>query len=119
MSLNLNFSKSISPFLGLLICLSFADSSFGQVIEQMTNILPADVSTCTVPSAFPTLNAVYPPSITVAAGTVTGSGYATSNITIDNTPPAGTAIALTDDAFGGPYPIGFTFNAKVVIMVFS
>lgn len=110
MSLNSNLSKSISRLLGIFICFSFVSNSFGQVIQQMTNILPPDVTTCTVPSAFPTLNAVYPPSITVAAGTVTGSGYATSNITIDNTPAAGTAVPLTDDAFAGPFPIGFTFN---------
>ena len=110
MSLNFNLSKSISRLSGILMCFLYINSSFGQVIQQMTNILPADVVTCTVPSGFPTLNAVYPPTITVPAGTVTGSGYLNEVIPIETTPAAGTSVTLADDAFGGPYPIGFTFN---------
>jgi gliding motility-associated-like protein len=110
MSLNFNFSKSISRLLGILMCFLYINSSFGQFIQQMTNILPPDVVTCTVPSGFPTLNAVYPPTITVPAGTVTGSGYQNVVIPVETTPAAGTAVTLADDAFGGPYPIGFTFN---------
>ena len=110
MSLNFKLSKTISQLLCIIICFSIANSSFGQVFQQMNNILPPDVSTCTVPSGFPTLNAVYPPTITVPAGTVSGSGYLNGVIPIETTPAAGTAVALADDAFAGPFPIGFTFN---------
>jgi gliding motility-associated-like protein len=110
MSLKPKYSKLSLRLFGVFSCLFFTNNTFGQVFQQMTNILPPDVSTCAVPSAFPTLNAVYPPSITVPAGTVTGSGYSITSIPIDNSPAAGTTVNLTDDAFGGPYPIGFTFN---------
>ena len=111
MSLMFNFSKSILRFLGILICMLCTNNSFGQIIQQ-TNILPADVTTCSssFPVPFGSLNAVYPPSISLPAVPGTGSGYAISNIAIENTVPTGQTVALTDDAFGGPYPIGFSFS---------
>ena len=115
MSLMFNFSKSVSRFLGILICILCTNNSFGQIIQQMTNILPPDVITCstTFPVSFGPLNAVYPPSISLPAVPGTGSGYAISNIAIENTVPSGQTVSLQDDAFGvlpNGYPIGFQFN---------
>jgi hypothetical protein len=108
MSLKSKFRSIFQCFCLLLLFL--VKNSTGQVIQQMTSILPPDTSTCIVPNGFPPLNAVYPPSITIPADSITQSGYSISNIPIDSSSADGTSVSLADDAFGGPYPIGFTFN---------
>ena len=93
----------------LLILGLFGYSSLHSQVTVVNNILPPDITAC-APLGVQTINATYPPSITVPAGTVTGTGYLPEPIPFTASTPAGTAVPLNDDASAGPFPIGFTFN---------
>lgn len=87
----------------------FAASAFKAQIQVVNNILPPDIEAC-APLGVSTITANYPPSVTVPAGTVTGTGYLPETIPFVASANEGTNVPLADDASAGPFPIGFTFN---------
>jgi len=83
-------------------------STISILCAQGVQIIPGnDTSLCTNQTL--PLTATINPVITLPPGTAF-SGYETTTIPIAALPLTGTAVNLTDDAFGGPFPIGFTFN---------
>ena len=89
----------------LLFCFT---TTFSALYAQGVQIIPGnDTSICTNQTL--PLTASIDPVITLPPGTAF-SGYETTTIPLAALPLAGTPVVLPDDGFGGPYPIGFTFN---------